>query len=144
MTPNDPIANQLYADGMSHNWRQAESFEQATLSRANLEQAAARGHLKAMREFAEMLFAGSGGTKDCERALWLKWQAHKLGDRVALEELTALLESYSEEHTDVSARNRADLAARKSEETSKCSQWLGDYLEDVFSSSRLRGAPDAL
>lgn len=71
--PNDPIADDLYARGMRHNWRHSESLEQATLSRANLQQAASLGHLKAMRELAEMLYAGSGGPKDCEWALWLKW-----------------------------------------------------------------------
>jgi len=135
-TRNGSIAEELYAQGMKHNWRQGESFEQATLSRANLERAAALGHLKAMREFAEMLYAGSGGPKDCERALWLKWQAYSSGDVEALEELTALLESYSEEGSDERARGRAGLAAQKAEEASVRMRWLSDYLRDVFRLSR--------
>lgn len=141
-TLNDLTADELYAVGMSHNWRQSESFEQATLSHANLKLAAARGHLKAMREFAEMLYAGSGGPRDCELALWLKWQAHSRGDREALEELIALLESYSEKLGDEGGKSRAVLAARKAEETSKHLGWLRDYLEDVFRSSRSASVPD--
>ena len=77
-------ADALYEEGMKYNWRQNGSFANAALSRANLQQAAVLGHTKALRELAEMMFAGSGGPKDQEHALWLKWSAFCRGDQESL------------------------------------------------------------
>ncbi len=124
-------AKALYEEGMKYNWRQDKSPANAALSRATLECAAAMGHTKARRELAEMIFQGSGGPQNREHALWLKWSAFVRGDGEALEELSALLESYAESVTPPGARQRATDAARKAEEVSERVGWLGNYLHEL-------------
>ncbi len=125
-------AEALYAEGMKYNWRQNESPANAALSRANLERAAALGHTKAIRELAEMMFAGSGGPKDQEHALWLKWSACVRGDDESLEELAALLDSYAENVSDSGTQVRATNAARKSEEAYERLRYVGSFVHELF------------
>lgn len=127
---NDP-AEALYKEGMKYNWRQDKSPANATLSRATLESAAATGHTKALRELAEMMFQGSGGPRNQEHALWLKWSAFVRGDTEALEELSALLESYAEYVDQPDDRLRVNSAARKVEEASELLSWIGNYLHKL-------------
>jgi len=130
------VGEKLYAEGMKYNWRQSESPANATLSRATLESSAATGHTKAIREVAEMMFQGSGGSKNPERALWLKWSAFMRGDSNALEELSALLESYAEALPQPIDRQRATDAARKTEELAKHFAWLQSYLHHLVHTQR--------
>ncbi len=125
------VGEELYEEGMKYNWRQSESPANAALSRATLERAAATGHTKAIREVAEMMFQGSGGPKNQEHALWLKWSAFVRGDSDALEELSALLESYAESMPQPNDRQRASDAARKTEEAAERLAWLQSYLHGV-------------
>lgn len=127
-TLGNELANRLYAEGMQYNWRGDESLANATLSRAAFERSAALGHTKAQRELAEMMFLGSGGPKDMERALWLKWSAYRKNDEEALEELVALLESYAEFGVDSDSQRRAGNAARKVEEARGHLRYVGDFL----------------
>lgn len=129
--PQKDLAATLYEEGMKYNWRQDKSPANAALSRANLERAAALGHSKAIRELAEMIFQGSGGPQNQEYALWLKWSAFVRGDNEALEELSALLESFAESVTQPGARQRAIEATRKAEEVGERLGWLGNYLHDL-------------
>lgn len=129
-SPQD-FAEELYAEGMRYNWRGAASSANAMLSRATLERAAATGHTKALRELSEMMFQGSGGPQNQEQALWLKWSAVVRGDIDALEELSALLESYAESLTQPNGRQHASEGARKAEEASEKLQWLGSYLHGL-------------
>ena len=124
-------ANALYEEGMSYNWRQDKSPANSALSRANLERAAALGHTKALREVAEMIFIGSGGPQNQEQALRLKWGAFKQGDNDALEELSAMLESYAESSTEPNDRRRAENAAQKAEAASELLRWLESYLYEL-------------
>lgn len=130
--PEMNLAEVLYSEGMKYNWRQNESPANAALSRANLERAAALGHTKAIREFAEMMFAGSGGQKDQEHALWLKWSAFARGDDESLEELAALLDSYAENVADSGTQKRAVLAARKAEEADERLRYLRSFVHELF------------
>lgn len=130
--PEMSLAETLYAKGMEYNWKHNESPANAALSRANLERAAALGHTKAIRELAEMTFAGAGGPKDQEHALWLKWSAFVRGDEEALEELAALLDSYTENVTDPGTKNRAATAARKAEEIEERLRYVGNFVHELF------------
>lgn len=130
--PEKSLAEILYADGMKYNWRQNESPANAMLSRANLQRAAALGHTKAIREFAEMMFAGSGGPKDQEHALWLKWSAFVRGDEESLEELAALLDSYAETVADSGTKVRAINAARKAEEADERLRDVRGFVLELF------------
>lgn len=132
------LAERHYADGMQYNWRDAESPKNAMLARALLERAAALEHPKALRELAEMEFSGTGGPKNQEHALWLKWAAIVRGDHEALEELSALLETYAESIPNSLEKNRAAGAAAKAEAAGEALQWLGSYLQGV-----LQSRPDA-
>jgi TPR repeat protein len=131
-TPELDLAEQLYAEGMKYNWRQSQSPANAALSRANLERAAALGHTKAIREFAEMMFAGSGGPKDEEQALWFKWSAFVKGDNESLEELATLLESYAENTADAGMQQRATTAARKAEEAHERLRSVRNFVHELI------------
>lgn len=135
--PDLDIAATLYTEGMKYNWRHTESPANAALSRANLERAAALGHTKAIRELAEMIFVGSGGPKDEEHALWLKWAAFVRGDQESLEELSALLDSYSDNATDPEIRTRASNAARKTEEAEEQLRYVGGFVHELFRAKRV-------
>ena len=125
------IAQSLYEQGLQYDWRGPESGANVALARAAFEQAARHRHPKALRELAEMMFAGSGGAKEQERALYLKWQAARLGEVEALEELSALLGSYAEEQVKASDRTRAELAAEKAEQARELMNYLGSYIQDL-------------
>ena len=125
------LAETLYLEGMKYNWRQDESPANAALSRANLERASAMGHIKAIREYAEMLFAGSGGPKDEERALWLKWSAFLRGSDESLEELAALLDSYAENTADAGMRRQASATARKADEAYERLRSVGSFVHEL-------------
>lgn len=130
--PETNLAEILYAEAMKYNWRQNESPANATLQRANLERAAALGHTKSIRELAEMMFAGSGGPKDQEHALWLKWSAFVRGDDESLEELAALLDSYAENVSDSGTQARAANAARKTKEAYERLRYVGSFVHELF------------
>lgn len=130
--PETNLAESLYAEGMKYNWRQNESLANAALSRANLERAAAMHHTKAIRELAEMMFVGSGGPKDQERALWLKWSASVRGDGDALEELADLLDSYAENVSDSETQAHATNAARKADEAFERLRYVGSFVHELF------------
>ena len=130
--PPANIAEALYDEGMRYNWRQAASPANAALARAGLERAASLGHMKALREAAEMMFLGSGGPKDEEHALWLKWAAFVRGDGDALEELSALLGSYAESASDPSAKRDAARAALQAEEADERLRRVGTYVHDLL------------
>lgn len=121
----------LYEEGLKYNWRGPDSGANAALARAAFEQASRQQHPKALRELAEMMFAGSGGAKEQERALYLKWQAARLGEVEALEELSALLGSYAEGQVKSSDRTRAELAAEKAERAHELMNYLGSYLQNL-------------
>jgi hypothetical protein len=121
----------LYEEALQYNWRASESSSNAAIARAAFERAAALHHRKALRELAEMMFAGAGGPREPERALALKWAACNLGDRDALEELSALLGSYAEELLRRKDSERAVLAATKAEEAHALVEWLSSYINEV-------------
>jgi hypothetical protein len=121
----------LYEQAMQHDWRQAESPSHAAFARALLERAAAGQHTKALRELSEVMFAGVGGPREPERALALKWAAFKRGDTEALDELSALLGSYSEEMIKALDRERAKVAAEKAEQAYVLISWIESYLNDT-------------
>jgi TPR repeat protein len=125
------LADQLYAEGMKYNWRGDESLASRTLSRAAFESAAQLGHTKAMRELAEMMFVGSGGQKNPEQALLLKWSAYRNNDEAALEELVALLESYAESDIDSAQKRQAENAAKKAEEAGEHLYYVKSFLDDL-------------
>jgi hypothetical protein len=129
--PEKNLPEWLYAEGMKYNWRQDQSPANAALSRAAFERAANLGHTKALRELAEMIFLGSGGPKDQEHALWLKWSAFRRNDDEALEELVALLQSYAESGLAGSEQRRAINAAQKAEEAAERLSYLGGYLAEL-------------
>lgn len=130
MTDDDDAAQRLYEEAMKHNWRQSASQSHAALARALFERAAVKQHRKALRELAEMMFAGSGGPKEPERGIALKWAAFKLGDGDALEELSALLGSYAEDVVRSNDRDRARLAAEKAENAHELLAWIESYIDD--------------
>lgn len=121
----------LYEQAMQHDWRQPESPAHAALARGLLERAAHGGHKKALRELAEMMFAGVGGPHEPERALALKWNAFKLGEIEALEELSALLGSYAEELIKPEEQSRSKRAADKAEEAYELVKWIDSYINDT-------------
>ena len=137
-TPNsNEHAQSLYEEGMKYNWRESESGANAALARAALEQAARLHHPKALRELAEMMFVGSGGAREQERALQLKFHAAQIGEIEALEELSALLESYAEGQVKSSGRNRAELAANKAVQASELLNYLSSYIAELSPLSHL-------
>ncbi len=93
----DKSADRLFEEGKNYNQRQNTSLSSATTARVCFQQAVTMGHTGAMRALAHMCFDGSGGTKDKEEAIWLLWAAFYRGDYDSLDELTDILESYSEE-----------------------------------------------
>ncbi|SJM92021.1 hypothetical protein [Crenothrix polyspora] len=127
----------LYEEGMRYNWRGPDSGANAAVARASFEQATRLRHPRAMRELAEMMFVGSGGAKEQERALQLKFHAARLGEIEALEELSALLGSYAEEQVKPSERNRAELAAKKAEQAGELLHYLGSYIAGLAPLSHL-------
>ena len=131
------IAQSLYEEGLEYDWRSTESAANTALARAAFEQSARLLHPKAMRELAEMMFAGSGGAKEQERALFLKWQAARLGEVEALEELSALLGSYAEEQVKPTDKTRAELAAEKAEQAHELMNHLGSYIQGLSPLSHL-------
>jgi len=131
--PQLDFAETLYRDGMRYNWNQGNGLENSALARAAFERAAVIGHTKALREVAEMVFVGAGGPQDQEHALWLKWSAFGRGDYEALEELSALLESYSDTITSPQSKQRAAEAAKKVEEVGERLRWLKSYLHNLAS-----------
>ena len=124
--PENSIAENLYRQGMSYNWRDMPA--DAALSRAAFENSALLGHTKAIRELADMTFYGSGGPKDQERALWLKWLAFRKNDEDALEELSAMLASYSESAADAATQKRAKNAAMKAEEAKENLAYVSSFV----------------
>ncbi len=131
------LAQSLYEEGLKYDWRAPESGANAALARASFEQAARYRHPKAMCELAEMMFAGSGGAKEQERALHLKWQAARLGEVEAIDELSALLGTYAEEQVRPSDRSRAELAAAKAEQAHDLMNYLGSYIQGLSPLSHL-------
>ncbi len=125
------LAQSLYEEGLKYNWRSPESAANSAVARAAFEQAARHSHPKALRELAEMMFAGAGGAKEQERALSLMWQAARLGEVEALEELSALLGSYAQEQVKTSDRSRAELAAGKAEKAHELMNYLGSYVQGL-------------
>jgi len=140
--PESDFAGQLYKEGMQYNWRQDKSPSNAALSRASLERAAALGHTRAIREYAEMLFVGSGGPKDQEHALWLKWSAYRQGDSAALDELSALLDSYAEGARDPATSRQAAATARKAEEVYAHLQSVESFLHGLIRTRKLEGTAE--
>ena len=134
--PDKDLADKLYREGMTYNWRGDDSLANATLARALFERSARLGHTKALRELAEMMFVGSGGPKEMERALWLKWSAYRKNDEEALEELVALLESYAESGVDSGSQHRAENAARKAEEAGEQLRYVSDFLQALVREKR--------
>lgn len=130
--PDKDLADELYREGMKYNWRGDDSLANSTLSRAAFERSASFGHTKALRELAEMMFLGSGGPREMEHALWLKWSAYRKNDEEALEELVALLESYAESGADPDNRRRADKAARKAEEAGEQLRCVSSFLHGIY------------
>lgn len=129
---NDPsLAEKLYAEGMAYDWRGEQSPASTAIARAAFEQAASVGHVKALRELSEMMFQGSGGPQERERALWLKWAAFVRGDQEALEELSDMLGSFAEAASDDEGRKRAERASEKAEEAHQHLRWLGSYLHEL-------------
>lgn len=125
-------AETLYKEGMKYNWSQDKTPAGATLARANLERAAALGHPRAIRALADMMFAGSGGPKEQEHALWLKWQAFSCGDQESLEDLSAMLDSYSEnEALHKNIRKMAYEAAGKTDEAIERLESVGRFLREL-------------
>ncbi len=130
ITQDNDLAERLYTQGMQYNWRGNASLANSTLSRAAFESSAKLGHTKALRELAEMMFSGSGGTKNMERALLLKWSAYKKNDDdEALEELIDLLESYAESGVDSDCQRRARNSAKKAKEASQHLRYVKDFLD---------------
>lgn len=95
-TSADP-ADLLYEEGMKFDLKQDKSPAAATLARATFQQAASMGHTGAIRALAHMTYEGNGGAQDKERALLLLWSAFSRGDNEALEELSDMVASYSED-----------------------------------------------
>ncbi|MEE8044301.1 MAG: hypothetical protein V3T32_04125 [Thermodesulfobacteriota bacterium] len=93
----DKSAEEIFEEGKKYNLRQSTSPSSATTARVFFQQAVTMGHTGAMRDLAHMCFDGRGGTKDKEEAIWLLWAAFHRGDYDSLDELTDILESYSEE-----------------------------------------------
>jgi hypothetical protein len=131
------LADLLYSEGMKYNWRGDESLANETLSRAAFERSAKLGHTKALRELSEMMFLGSGGTKDPEQALLLKWRAFQNNDEEALDELVALLESYSELNVDTENQQRAKRAAKMGEVVGEHLRYIDSFLREL-SDEKLR------
>jgi hypothetical protein len=121
----------LYEQAMEHNWRQAESPAQTALARGLLERATHGGHSKALRELSEMMFVGAGGPREPERAIALKWKSFIRGEIEALEDLSALLESYSEDQIRPDDRNRSKAAADKAEAAHQLISWIESYVNQV-------------
>lgn len=130
--PDKALADKLYAEGKKYNWRQDESPANAALSRAAFERAASLGNTRAIRELAEMIFLGSGGPKEPERALGLKLSAIWHDDDEALEELVALLESYAESDIDAGSKRRAENAARKTEEAGEHLRYVRAFVHELI------------
>jgi TPR repeat protein len=127
----------LYEEGKKYNWRGPESGANVAVARAAFEQAASLRHPKAMCELADMMFVGSGGAKEQERALQLKFHAARLGEIGALEELSALLGSYAEEQVKPSERSRAELAGKKAEQAGELLHYLASYIAGLSPLSHL-------
>ena len=136
-TNSQDLAQSLYEQGLKYDWRDPDSGANAAFARAAFEQAAKHRHPKALRELAEMMFAGSGGAKEQERAIHLLWQAVRLGEVEALDELSALLGSYAEEQLRPSDRTRAELAAEKAEQAHQLMSYLDSYIHDLSPLSHL-------
>jgi len=134
---DDESLQQLYEQAMQHNWREAESPAHAALARGMLERAAHGGHSKALRELAEMMFYGAGGPKEPERAIALKWRSLMLGEVEALEELSALLETYSEDQIKPDDRSRSKAAADKAEAAYELLRWIESYVSQVSQHAHL-------
>ena len=131
-TPDEEkLADDLYSEGRKYDGQGDKSLANATLARAAFERAARLGHLKALRALADMEFLGSGGPKNMEHALWLKWRAYQSGDAEALEELVDLLESFSEASEDEFTKQRAENAARKAEEVPEHLGYIGSFIHGL-------------
>jgi TPR repeat protein len=126
-----PLGQELYEKAMQYNWRTSQSPSNAMIARAALEQAAKAGHTKALRELAEMMFEGSGGAAEPERALGLKLSAALRGDQAALEELSDLLESYAESQVRMQDKQRAMDAAVQAQQAYQSFQWLSAYIQEL-------------
>ena len=120
----------LYKEALQYNWK--ASAVSTMTARAGFERAAALHHTGALRELAEMMFAGAGGPREQERAIGVKWTAVRLGDIEALEDLSAMLESYAEELLrDGGDSERAARASANAEKAHELLMSLGSYVDDV-------------
>lgn len=93
-------AELLFTEGKQFDWKQNESPAAATLARANFQQAAKMGHIAAARALAHMVYEGRGGSADKVQGLLILWSAFRKGDFEALEEISDLLASFSENTTE--------------------------------------------
>jgi len=134
---DDESLHLLYEQAMQHNWREAESPAHAALARGMLERAAHGGHRKALRELAEMMFFGTGGPTEPERAIGLKWKAVMLGEVEALEELSALLGTYSEAQIKPDDRSRSKAAADKAAAAYELLRWIEGYVSQLSQHAHL-------
>ncbi len=125
------FAESLYQEGMKYNWTHNNSPSNSTLARIAFQGAAEKGHTKAMRELAEMIFQGSGGAKNQEQALFWKWSAFKKGDLEALEELSALLGSYAEILSEFNEAKYANKTAQKAEDAFLILNEIESYLHEL-------------
>ncbi len=124
-------AEELYRNGLEKNWRGSGEGMDAALARAMFERSASMGHVGGIRELAEMMFVGSGGSSEPERALLLKLQAARRGSVEALDELAAMLAEYSEQQVRQLDREKASAAALKAEEAHARIRWLENYLNGL-------------
>lgn len=128
--PKNP-ADLLFRDGMNYDYKQDQSPAAATLARANFQQAATMGHVKALRALAHLIYEGRGGPQDCEQAMLMLWSAFNRGDHEALEELADMLGTYAEAATDPSCKRAATSASGNIEELDRLLGQVSNYMHEL-------------
>ncbi len=136
--PAKSPADLLFREGMNYDYKQDQSPAAATLARANFQQAATMGHVKALRALAHLIYEGRGGPQDREQAMLMLWSAFNRGDHEALGELADMLGTYAEEITDPLSKKAATSASGNIEELNRRFGLASYYMHELARERALR------
>lgn len=139
--PAKSSADLLYREGMNYDYKQDQSPAAATLARANFQQAATMGHVKALRALAHLIYEGRGGPQDREQAMLMLWSAFNRGDHEALGDLADMLGTYAEEITDPSRKRAATSTSGNIEELNRRFGLVSYYMHELAHERAMR--PDS-
>ena len=123
-------ADLLFREGMNYDYKRDQS-PATTLARANFQQTATMGHVKALRALAHLIYEGRGGLQDREQEMLKLWSAFNKSDHEALGELADMLETNAEEVIDPSRKRAATSISGNIEELNRLLGPISNHMHEL-------------